>query len=623
MDKTNIIQVLLVEDEAGHATLVKLKLGRAQSGRFNVTWAQSLNEARQCLSVSTFNVILLDLSLPDSTGLTTIHNTRAMAIDVPIVVLSGRSDTDFALTALEAGAIDYMFKDDFGYDGLARVIRYAILRTEMEARNKLLIAALEAAANGIVITDKDASVIWVNSAFAQLTGFSPEEAVGNKAGELIQSGLQNNAFYQDMWTELLSDQQWRGELINKRKDGSLYHEKLSIAPMKNGLGEITHFIGIKEDITERKDLENRLRDSDAFNISILNSLTTQIIVLDDKGVIVAINNAWHRFTKDNHLNLSSRSLLGLHYSEAGEIMPYGHEATTAYKGIATVLAGDQETFHLEFLRYYSSGQQYWFRMNVSPLQGSRRGVVISHENITDYKQQQEILQQAKETAERSLTEQRQFIAMVSHEFRSPLAVIDYATQLLVVKLRTETTVTPILERIQRGVSRLSNFLENCLTEDRLDSEGLFLQASVIDIHRLAASIKESIQLISDSHQISVELDQNMPELNADPQLLRILLLNLLGNAVKYSPPKSQIQLRISHNDLTYIFEVTDHGQGIPADELPLIFQKYMRGRSIIGVAGAGLGLALVKRIVELHKGNIEVYSQVNVGTAIKVTFPLE
>ncbi len=259
MNRVEAIRVLLVEDEAGDAHLVRMKLGQAQCGHFEITWVQSLIEAQRYLAASPFDVMLLDLSLPDSEGLATIHSARVMSRGVPIVVLSGRGDTDFALTALEAGALDYMVKGDFGYDGLARVVRYALLRTEMEARNNLLIAALEAAANGVVITDKDAIVIWANPAFGRLTGYSPEEAVGHKPNELIKSGLQNEAFYQDMWANLLVGQHWRGELINKRKNGSLYHEELSIAPVKNGAGEITHFIGIKEDITERKEMEAQLQ----------------------------------------------------------------------------------------------------------------------------------------------------------------------------------------------------------------------------------------------------------------------------------------------------------------------------------------------------------------------------
>jgi diguanylate cyclase (GGDEF)-like protein/PAS domain S-box-containing protein len=129
----------------------------------------------------------------------------------------------------------------------------------MEARNNLLVAALEAAANSIIITDKDANIIWINSAFTRLSGYSAEEAIGRNPKTLIKSQIHDKAFYQAMWADILEGKHWRGELINKRKDGSLYHEELSIAPVKDKTGEITHFIGIKDDISQRKQLEEQLQ----------------------------------------------------------------------------------------------------------------------------------------------------------------------------------------------------------------------------------------------------------------------------------------------------------------------------------------------------------------------------
>ena len=129
----------------------------------------------------------------------------------------------------------------------------------MEARNNLLVAALEAAANGIIITDKNANIKWVNRAFSRLTGYSVEEAIGENPKNIANSGMQDAEFYQALWSDILQGKHWRGELINKRKDGSLYHEELSIAPVKDKSGEITHFIGIKDDISERKALEKQLQ----------------------------------------------------------------------------------------------------------------------------------------------------------------------------------------------------------------------------------------------------------------------------------------------------------------------------------------------------------------------------
>jgi PAS domain S-box-containing protein len=153
--------------------------------------------------------------------------------------------------------------------------------------------------------------------------------------------------------------------------------------------------GFVTDITEHKQMEEKLRDSDAFNVSILDSLTSHIAVLDAQGVIVAVNNAWRRFAEENGLSESSHNMLGFNYLDACRNAvnhPYGDEAGAVQAGIAAVLAGRQETFHLEY-PCHSPTEQRWFHMNVSPLQGSRRGVVVSHENITERKLMEEKLQE--------------------------------------------------------------------------------------------------------------------------------------------------------------------------------------------------------------------------------------
>lgn len=259
MNQVESIRVLLIEDETGDAYLVKNTLKQSQEIHFDVTWVESLVLAKQAVEESNFDVMLLDLSLPDSEGLETIKIAKQLSDDLPIIVLTGRGDTEFALIALKIGATDYMVKGDFGFNGLVRAIRYALLRVEMEAHNKLLVAALEAAANGIVITDKDANIKWVNPAFDRLTGYHLGEVIGRKPSELISSGMQDAAFYRAMWDKLLTGEHWRGEVVNKHKDGTLYYEDLSISPVKNNQGEIINFIGIKENISERKTLEEMLQ----------------------------------------------------------------------------------------------------------------------------------------------------------------------------------------------------------------------------------------------------------------------------------------------------------------------------------------------------------------------------
>ena len=131
---------------------------------------------------------------------------------------------------------------------------------ESEARLRLHDSALNVAANAIVITDREARIIWANRAFTQLTGYAFEDAVGRHCGELVKSGHHDRQFYEEMWQTILSGGVWHGELINRRKDGSLYHDEMTITPVCGEDGEITHFVALKQDISARKISEDHLKN---------------------------------------------------------------------------------------------------------------------------------------------------------------------------------------------------------------------------------------------------------------------------------------------------------------------------------------------------------------------------
>jgi diguanylate cyclase (GGDEF)-like protein/PAS domain S-box-containing protein len=130
--------------------------------------------------------------------------------------------------------------------------------SETEDLLRLQVAALEAAANPILISRRDGTIVWVNNAFEQLSGYTREEVLGQNT-RLLKSGQQAPAIYKDLWETVLTGQKWRGELVNQRKNGTLYQEEMTVTPVKNASGEITHFIAIKLDITERKKAEEQIR----------------------------------------------------------------------------------------------------------------------------------------------------------------------------------------------------------------------------------------------------------------------------------------------------------------------------------------------------------------------------
>lgn len=127
-----------------------------------------------------------------------------------------------------------------------------------QSQMRLLVAALEAAQNGVMITDPNGMVQWVNPAFTTLTGYERNEIIG-RTPRLLKSGRQSTEFYQNMWSTILSGRVWRGELVNRRKDGSLYDEEMTITPLIREDGTITNFIAVQQDITERKKAEEELR----------------------------------------------------------------------------------------------------------------------------------------------------------------------------------------------------------------------------------------------------------------------------------------------------------------------------------------------------------------------------
>ncbi|MGI0488281.1 GAF domain-containing protein [Pantanalinema rosaneae CENA516] len=128
-------------------------------------------------------------------------------------------------------------------------------RLQTEEQLRLQSAALSACADAIMITDQRGQIEWVNSAFTAMTGYAPAEAIGHYPGHLLNSGEQDSAFYQSLWTTILSGQPWRGEMINRRKDGSLYIEAETITPVRDRHNQISHFISIKQDITKSKQLQ--------------------------------------------------------------------------------------------------------------------------------------------------------------------------------------------------------------------------------------------------------------------------------------------------------------------------------------------------------------------------------
>jgi PAS domain S-box-containing protein len=250
------LRLFLIEDDDDVALLIRRGLERAGH---DVTRCRCAADALIVLGNASFDLVLLDQRLPDMSGLELLHTLTREGIAVPVLMVTGAGDEHLATRVLRAGALDYIVKDPaLSFLGeLPKRVTESVTRHRLEQTNRLLIQALESARDGIMITDLQGTILEVNQALEGLTGYSRAELLG-QTPRLFKSGVHPPEFYAAMWQTILNRSGWQGELTNRRKDGTLFQSSLTVSPIVDPQGRLTHFIGIQRDITERKRLERQL-----------------------------------------------------------------------------------------------------------------------------------------------------------------------------------------------------------------------------------------------------------------------------------------------------------------------------------------------------------------------------
>lgn len=228
--------------------------------------------------------------------------------------------------------------------------------------------------------------------------------------------------------------------------------------------------------------------------------------------------------------------------------------------------------------------------------------------------------------ERKINEQqRQFVTMASHEFRTPLTIIDGAAQ-RVLRRKSELTSEFVGEKvgqIRGAVRRMVELMESILATSRLDHGVIDIKpesCSIIDLIKICVA---SQQEIAPDHCFHLDLEHLPSAIVADRSSVQHIFTNLLSNAVKYSPGCPDISIIGWTEGNCVHVSIKDDGIGIDADDLPKMFQRYFRARSSTGIPGTGIGLNLVRKILELHQGNISVESKKGSGSVFTVTLPLD
>lgn len=371
-------------------------------------------------------------------------------------------------------------------------------------------------------------------------------------------------------------------------------------------------------------IEKRTREAEEANRradTVIAASPDALIAIDDEGKITFVSQ--HYYTRYPH---SARLLSpGNHIMEAFEVV--SHEIDLApddprYEDIKAWWARPKG--RTEFKMQNGT----WVRLQARRMPDG--GTVVSTTNITDYKRQQALLATQSSELEVSLAkektiveQQKTFVSMVSHEFRTPLTIIDGNAQ--IIQKRGDTIGKEALEKravtIRGAVERLVQLIETILSGHMIESGKLVLDPKDVDLAALIREVAHGIQDISPNHHIKTDIRRLPPLVRLDEKLARQMMANLISNAVKYSPNSREVEIMAFPDEGNILIEVQDHGVGIPEKEQPHIFDRYFRASTSSGIPGTGLGLSLVKQFVELHRGKVSLRSKTGVGTVITVSLP--
>jgi len=531
--------------------------------------------------------------------------------------------------------------------------------------------AIEQSANIVIITDLKGIIEYVNPKFTEVTGYSASEVEG-KSPRILKSGLQSDAFYKDLWQTITSGEQWRGEFQNRRKDGTLYWEQASIAPVSDPTGRMSHFIAIKEDITERKRAEEALHHY-MERLEILHEIDQSVLAaqLPETVAVAAIHRIQRLIPcqrvmvlslgESGHTSLlaaaSSResgSVTDLDvYQEMLEQRPLGSGLVQGCEDLTKLASRTplQESLFKDGMRSYvavplfiqselvgtlilESAQPNAFspdHIAIAMEVAASLAVTIrqaglyerAQQEIADRVQAEEILRQHTGELEARNAELDAFAHTVAHDLKNPVSsVVGYADV-----LRRNYATLPedvqeeFLDVITRNSRKMASIIDELLLLSSVRGVGK-VELHPLEMGRIVAEARGRLLHLIEEHKGEIELPGTWPVAMGYGPWVEAVWANFISNALKYGghPPRVELGSAI-HADGWIRFWVRDNGQGLSAEEQARLFTPFERLHKV-RAQGHGLGLSIVQRIVKKLGGQVGVESDGVPGAGCEFYFTL-
>jgi hypothetical protein len=638
------IHVLLVEDNPGDVALLKIMLTEDGDARVVIDTASRIEDAAKRLDAEVFDVVLLDLTLPDATGVEALSRLQAHVSRVPIIVQTGMDDDELAVKAMQLGAQDYITKGKSDGRLLMRRIRQAIERArtarELAEHRRRMDALLDNEPDRGYFKNREGAFIQVNPALARLYGFSdPREVVGKTDADIFSAehAKQARADEDDV---LRTGKPILGKMEKETyPDGHTTWALTTKMPLKNEAGEIIGTFGVSRDITELKTAEIALRSSEERYVRLLDSVRDYVYtVVLDKGRVVSTQHG-----------AGCLAVTGYSPEEFAQDAMLWHriifpEDRDAVVKMAVSAVQDDTPFEIEHRLVRKDGQIRWIRNKHVPRRNAA-GRIVAYDglmsDITEKKRADDDLRaaQAQLMQAEKLHSIGQLAAGVAHEVKNPLQVILIGLQFVAdSQAGADPQVRTVLQEMLDAVHRANGVIQDLL--DFASPRELGMQPRPLNALLEKALRFVRHDLTKAGIKVITHLAEGLPEVIVDPTKIEQVFVNLLTNACHAMPSggtltvstkervisagesprhdsgdRSGIRFRPGEPVLTV--EIRDTGVGVPAEKITRIFEPFFTTKST--GKGTGLGLSVTQKIVDLHRGKITIENHPEGGVIASVT----